>query len=149
MPRSGPGPVTRSPLIRTCPIVGVSKPAIIRSKVDLPQPEAPIRQINSPRPIERSTERNASISPPLVAKRLWTPSMRRIGSQASAGAGRARARGRSTRSAMLRAPAKHAPAHGADALIGEETGEPDHDHPGDNDIGARHLARVLDHRAQS
>ena len=48
MPRSLPGPVMGLPSTETSPVVGSSKPATIRSNVDLPQPEAPIRQTNCP-----------------------------------------------------------------------------------------------------
>src|ERR1700730_17103444 len=36
------------PHISPCPDGGCSKPAMMRSNVDLPQPDAPIRQMNSP-----------------------------------------------------------------------------------------------------
>src|SRR5580700_862946 len=149
MPRSGPGPATRLPFINTSPSLGVSNPAIIRSRVDLPQPEAPIRLTNSPRAISRLTARSASISPPAVTNRLLTASILRIGLSAGADA-RGVTLGRSaTRSAMLRAPAQDAAAQRANRLIGQISGEADHDHPGDHDIGARHLARILDHRAEA
>ena len=48
MPRSGPGPAIGLSHIKACPRVGVSKPATMRNSVDFPQPEAPIRQTNSP-----------------------------------------------------------------------------------------------------
>src|SRR5262249_7624965 len=48
MPRSGPGPATGAFHILTLPALGASNPPISRNKVDLPQPEAPIRQMNSP-----------------------------------------------------------------------------------------------------
>src|SRR5512147_42274 len=41
MPRSAPGPVTRAPSSSTHPEVGVSRPATMRSSVDLPHPEGP------------------------------------------------------------------------------------------------------------
>src|ERR1041384_4631716 len=47
MPRSGAGPAIGRSHIKALPRVAVSKPATMRSKVDLPQPEAPIRQTNS------------------------------------------------------------------------------------------------------
>ncbi|MDP9629471.1 UNVERIFIED_ORG: hypothetical protein J2W85_001532 [Ensifer adhaerens] len=43
--------VTSSPSSRTTPDVGVSKPAIMRSKVDLPHPDGPRSEKNSPFPI--------------------------------------------------------------------------------------------------
>src|SRR5690349_13735226 len=39
---------TRAPPVETSPDVGCSSPATRESSVDLPQPEAPIRQVNSP-----------------------------------------------------------------------------------------------------
>ena len=47
-PRSGPGPVISLSSTSTPPSVGGSRPATIDSTVDLPQPEWPIRQTNSP-----------------------------------------------------------------------------------------------------
>ena len=41
MPRSAPGPVTGVPSSSTWPGVGRSRPATMRSSVDLPQPEGP------------------------------------------------------------------------------------------------------------
>jgi len=45
------------------PAVGRSRPATIDSSVDLPQPDAPTRQRNSPRRTERSTRSTASSAP--------------------------------------------------------------------------------------
>ena len=42
---------TRSPM-RISPEVMFSRPAIIRSRVDLPQPDGPTSTTNSPSPIE-------------------------------------------------------------------------------------------------
>src|SRR5579864_9186614 len=58
MPRSLPGWVTISPLTNTWPLVGLSRPAIMRSSVDLPQPEGPSSTRNSP--ISRPAAENAS-----------------------------------------------------------------------------------------
>src|ERR1700761_8077108 len=57
MPRLGPGPEIGMPHIRLSPLVACSKPAAIRSSVDLPQPEAPIRQMNSPLRTRRFAQR--------------------------------------------------------------------------------------------
>ncbi len=73
MPRSLPGPVTGLPSISTCPVVGSSNPAMIRSSVDLPQPDAPIMQTNSPFEIVTSTGASASTSSSPTVKRLVTP----------------------------------------------------------------------------
>ncbi len=52
---------TRRPPVTTCPQVGESSPATSESSVLLPQPEAPIRQTNSP---------SATVSETL--SRAWT-----------------------------------------------------------------------------
>jgi hypothetical protein len=49
------------PAISMRPELGGIKPAIIRSTVDLPQPEGPSRETKSPRPTARSTPRTASV----------------------------------------------------------------------------------------
>ena len=41
IPRSAPGAVTGEPSSTTRPVVGVSRPATMRSSVDLPQPDGP------------------------------------------------------------------------------------------------------------
>ena len=53
---------TRSPM-RISPAVMFSSPAIIRSKVDLPQPDGPTSTTNSPSPIEMSTPWMTSVAP--------------------------------------------------------------------------------------
>ena len=53
--RSRPGPVTGFPSAITVPLSGFSKPAMMLSKVDFPQPLAPTRQTNSPSPTFRLT----------------------------------------------------------------------------------------------
>ena len=52
------------PSMMTCPPVGTSKPASMRSKVVLPQPEGPSSAKNSPRPTSRSTPSTAFTVPP-------------------------------------------------------------------------------------
>jgi len=79
MPRSGPGPVIGVPYMVAVPLLAVSKPAMMRSSVDLPQPEAPIRQMNSPLSIDRLASRSASTVLLPTWKRLPTWSMERIG----------------------------------------------------------------------
>src|SRR5688500_17194707 len=74
--RCGGTPVMSWPSIRMRPVSGVSKPAIMRSRVVLPQPEPPKRANSSPRRMSRSTPATAVIAP----KRLLTPSMLTIGS---------------------------------------------------------------------
>src|SRR3954447_1972021 len=53
-PRSGPGPVSSFPARIIAPSVSGFRPATIDNTVDLPHPEWPIRQTNSPFLIERS-----------------------------------------------------------------------------------------------
>ena len=49
---------TTVPSIATVPAVISSSPAIIRSSVDLPQPDGPTSTMNSPSSIERSMSRS-------------------------------------------------------------------------------------------
>ena len=53
---------TRSP-IRISPPVMPSSPAIIRSSVDLPQPDGPTSTANSPSSMSRSTPWITSVAP--------------------------------------------------------------------------------------
>src|SRR4028118_2071890 len=58
-------PVTSRPPIRTRPSLGVSRPAIMRSVVVLPQPEGPRRQTNSPAPRRpRHQAQRRGLAPP-------------------------------------------------------------------------------------
>jgi hypothetical protein len=56
------------PIDSSPPEIG-SRPAIILSKVDLPQPDGPTKTTNSPLVIDRSTPRMTSTAP----KRFLTP----------------------------------------------------------------------------
>src|ERR1700757_3619586 len=116
MPRSLPGPVIAASYTRTSPDVGASKPAMIRRRVDLPHPEAPIRQTNSPLPTMRSTLCNASTrSWPIVKVLLTSRTWRKV-----------------RRSSMvLRAPAQDAIVDRNDDAVAQEAGDADHDHAGD------------------
>src|SRR5262249_43595986 len=135
MPRSLPGPVIGLPSEATLPVVGSSKPATMRSSVDLPQPDAPIRQTNCPESIATSTGASASISSSPTAKRLVTPRI---------------ANGVRRMSAMvLRAPAQHAVGDHHDDAVGDEAHGADHHHAGDDEIGARQGAAVHDDRAET
>ena len=62
MPMSGRGPSTGRPSSTTRPRVGGSSPAMILSRVDLPQPEEPITDTNSPLPSVRLTSVSATSS---------------------------------------------------------------------------------------
>src|SRR4051812_20444424 len=73
--------VTSSPWMRIVPALGVSKPAIIRSSVVLPQPLGPSSANSSPRPIESVTPSTATTSP----KRLVTSWISTLGSPCQGG----------------------------------------------------------------
>ena len=51
---------TSAPSSRMAPSVGVSKPAIIRSVVVLPQPDGPSSEKNSPEAMEKSASVTAT-----------------------------------------------------------------------------------------
>src|SRR5258705_13984129 len=134
MPRSLPGAPIGLPSTKTSPALGSSKPAMMRNRVDLPQPEAPIRQANAPLSIAASTRPGASISPSPTWKRLVTPRMTtwarlRLGM-------------------VLRTPSQHAVADHDDDAIGHESADADDDHTGHNQVGARERAAVHDHGAE-
>src|SRR5271165_2857836 len=132
MPRSLPGPVMRLPSTWTSPVVGSSKPAMMRSRVDLPQPEAPIRQTNSPCATVTSMRPSASTSPSPTANRLLTP---RIATWVSS-------------RMVLRAPLQRPIADRDNDPVGHEAAYADHDHSRHHQVGARERAAVHDHRAQ-
>lgn len=52
-----------NPFTRTSPVVGVSRSAIMRRRVDFPQPDGPISDTNAPFSTVRSTPSRASIVP--------------------------------------------------------------------------------------
>src|SRR6266851_1837390 len=136
MPRSLPGPVMALPWTNASPVVGCSKPAIMRSSVDFPQPEAPIRQTNSPCGIVRSTGASASTSSSSTAKRLVTPRMVRMMGDGSS-------------LKVLRTPAQEAITDRDDDPVGDKSAGADHDHAGDHEIGARKCPAVHDDRAEA
>ncbi len=53
---------TRSPM-ETWPVVASSSPAMVRNRVDLPQPDGPTKTTNSPSAISRSTPFSTSTAP--------------------------------------------------------------------------------------
>src|SRR5258707_13336483 len=117
MPRSGAGPSIGLSHISALPRVAFSKPATMRSKVDLPQPEAPIRQTNSPLLTWRFASRSASMRSPLNSNCLVKLLSSRIGMVASD---------------IVRAPAQQPAAKPHHQPVGDETGNADHDHAGDD-----------------
>src|ERR1700733_4969884 len=135
MPRSRPGPVTDLPSIATSPVVGSSNPAMMRSSVDFPQPEAPIMQTNSPFGMARSIGASASTSSSPTVKRLVTPwTVRFSGCPLLT---------------MLRAPTQETIADRHDDAIGDEAAGADHDHACNHKIGARQRAAIHHHRAKA
>ena len=60
---SGPSRVTSTPAISTRPAEGSTKPAIIRSSVDFPQPEGPRMAQKSPWATSRSSGLTAATPP--------------------------------------------------------------------------------------
>ncbi len=78
MPRSGPGSLMVWYILAT-PVETFSKPPMMRSKVDFPQPEAPIRQMNSPFWICKFTSFKAWIGRPFRLNTLLTLAMSRMG----------------------------------------------------------------------
>src|SRR5215471_15595020 len=60
--RGGKSVTSRSP-IEIVPVVASSRPAIIRRRVDLPQPDGPTRTRNSPLPIVSDTPSTATTPP--------------------------------------------------------------------------------------
>src|SRR4030095_1456862 len=135
MPRLGSGPSIGFPHISASPAVGCSKPAMMRSSVDLPQPEAPIRQTNSPLAIESVASESAWIVCSCNWYCLETRPISMMGVGASA--------------MMARTPAQQAVADHHDHAVGEVAREPDHDHAADHQVGARERAGVHDHRPQA
>src|ERR1700733_13560917 len=135
MPRSRPGPVTDLPSIATSPVVGSSNPAMMRSSVDFPQPEAPIMQTNSPFGMTRSIGASASTSSSPTAKRLVTPRTVRVSGCPLL--------------TVLRAPAEETITDRHDDAVGDKAAGADHDHACYHEIGARQRAAIHHHRAEA
>src|SRR5437870_3898895 len=72
--RSRPGPATGFPSASTVPPSAFSRPAIMLSKVVLPQPLAPTRHTNSPSATFRLTRSSARTLPEALRKLFDTPS---------------------------------------------------------------------------
>ena len=69
--RRGSGPRTTSPSIRTSPLVGERKPAMVLSSVDLPQPEGPTMQRNSPFATSRLMSFSTGVLLPSRVNVMW------------------------------------------------------------------------------
>src|SRR5713101_2244165 len=74
-PRSGPGPVTSRSASRTWPSVASSSPATMLRSVDLPQPECPISETNSPERMSRLISSSAQNGPFFVSNTMRTLSI--------------------------------------------------------------------------
>src|SRR5215213_5843904 len=61
------------PLMVTLPVVGEVRSPISRRSVDLPQPDGPMSETNSPSRIEKSMSSRAWVRPAAVSKTLLTP----------------------------------------------------------------------------
>src|SRR5258708_11570805 len=133
MPRSGPGPLTTVRPTLTSPALALSKPAMMRSRVVLPQPEAPTRQMNAPRATVRSTW--------LSAATRWAPMWNSLETFETCSA--------IGRSAMLDVPAQQPVVERDHDLVGQEAGDADHDHARDDQIGARQGEAVEDRGAEA
>ncbi len=72
--------VTSLPCSHTVPVVGSSKPAIIRIVVVLPQPDGPSKEKNSPSTIRRSIVRTAATTSLPEWNSLATPASSMAGS---------------------------------------------------------------------
>src|SRR4051812_48361001 len=96
---------------------------MIRSSVDLPQPEAPIRQTNSPLSMTRFTPRSAATSSMPIWNVLPTSRTARKGR-----------RGTVDLSMMLGAPPEHAIVDGDDEPVRCKACDPDHDHACDHEV---------------
>src|SRR5581483_2321882 len=93
------------------------------SRVDLPQPEGPMRTTKSPSCTSKSTRSRTTCSRPSRARKTRvTPSQRRIG---SLGMNR-----------ELAVPAEERALDDDDRAVGEEPEHAEHDHRGDDDVVA-------------
>src|SRR5262249_3361256 len=130
-------PLTTERPTLTSPAVAVSKPAMMRRRVVLPQPEAPTRQMNSPRSTVRSTWESAAMR--------WAPTANSFETSETC-----TATGRAVNGPAMRdAPAEQAVVEGDHDLVGQEAGDADHDHAGDDQVGARQGAAVHDRGAEA
>src|SRR3954464_4206528 len=132
MPRSGAGPAIGMPHMAATPALDCSKPATMRSSVDLPQPDAPMRQTNSPFVTIRSVLRSATTR--------WSCSTNSFDTFRNSMIG--------PPSPMLRTPAQETLPEQHHDPVRDEACKTDDDHAGDHDLGARELPRFHDERAK-
>src|SRR3954471_11206897 len=93
----------------TVPDVGCCRPATIDSNVLFPHPDAPTIVTNSPSPIVTSTPSRASTDPLRELKRFDSPRIWMVLTGSLAGS-----------SLVHLLVAEHAPADGAQALVGDQ-----------------------------
>src|SRR3954449_6855332 len=118
MARSAPAPWIGRPSQTTCPLVWCSRPARMRSSVDLPQPEAPTSVTNSEAPISSSMSCSAAglaVPPSNTLPRRWTWTL-----------------------LMVSAPSVHvgegAPVQPAEALVHHQPDQADQDDPAEDHV---------------
>src|SRR5437016_5167296 len=135
MPRSEPGPVTATPSRRTRPALGRSSPATIRSRVDLPQPEGPSRQMKSLSATASEVGSRARVAgrPPRPGKIRLTPSIRSRDKRAPSG----------------EAPGEQPLVRHLEEVVGDEADEADHNDPEDDLSGIEQRLAVGDHVADA
>src|SRR6185369_12290812 len=162
MPRSRPGPVTLLPCANTSPAVGSSSPAMIRSRVDLPQPEGPRMTRNSPTSWPLSTRSsisklmflNASTASP-CAFTNWRETLRTLillGRSAMSGCPAARAGhggGRALEHAGGAPPREQAALAQGEQPPEQERRDADGDDPGVDAVEVQHLVGRSDHVAHA
>src|ERR1700730_15718113 len=113
MPREGSGSAIGLPHISASPEDVCSKPAMMRSRVDLPQPDAPIRQTNSPLAIDRLVSERAWI--------VWSCRWKTFASRFISTMGRAAS------GMVVGTPAQQPVADHHDHAVGEIARDTDHD----------------------
>src|SRR3954464_2612637 len=119
MPRLGSGPSIGFSGISASPAAGSPKTAMMRSRVDLPQPDAPIRQTNSPLAMVRLASASAWIVWSCSLKTLETPLIWIMGISAM----------------IAGTPAQQPVADCDHDPVGEIARDTDHDHAADHQLG--------------
>src|SRR5205807_3605237 len=139
--RSGPGALTGLPKASTVPSSGAMKPAMTLSSVDLPQPDGPSRQTNSPGATSRSMFSKARMA---CVNCLRTPRMCTAGS----GPGTEGGLGPAFVAALCifdpAVPAKQPIVEPRHAAVDGEADHADGDHAGDDLVGPEVFARFED-----
>src|SRR4051812_26364355 len=135
MPRSAPGPVTGAPSSSTRPVVGVSRPATIRSSVDFPQPDGPSTQMKSLSATASDVGSRARVGgPPRTPGNVrLTASMTR----------------RDTRARSGQAPGEETLVQDLEEVVGHEADDADHDDAEDDLPGVEQCLAVRDHVADA